>query len=95
MRWGLSTLFGRNLWLIVALIVGGQLLNALAYGQFIAKPRLRQSAEARGSATPTVEANVLASALTAMAVGRLHRYARSGFKRLPTENLDPALARLT
>ena len=56
---------------------------------------LRQSAEARGSATPTVEANVLASALTAMAVGRLHRYARSGFKRLPTENLDPALARLT
>jgi two-component system osmolarity sensor histidine kinase EnvZ len=46
MRWGLSTLFGRNLWLIVALIVGGQLLNALAYGQFIAKPRLRQSAEA-------------------------------------------------
>ncbi|RVT53627.1 nucleoid occlusion factor SlmA [Rubrivivax albus] len=56
---------------------------------------LRQAAEANGSATPTVEANVLASALTALAVGRLHRYARSGFKRLPTENLEPALARLT
>ncbi|MCP5271747.1 MAG: nucleoid occlusion factor SlmA [Burkholderiaceae bacterium] len=56
---------------------------------------LRQAAEANGSATPTVDANVLASALTALAVGRLHRYARSGFKRLPTENLEPALARLT
>ena len=56
---------------------------------------LRQAAEANGSATPTVDANVLASALTALAVGRLHRYARSGFKRPPTENLEPALARLT
>jgi len=46
MKWGLSSLFGRNLWLIVALIVVGQIANALAYGQFIARPRLRQSAEA-------------------------------------------------
>lgn len=46
MTWGLSTLFGRNLWLIVALIVLGQVVNALAYGQFIARPRLKQSAEA-------------------------------------------------
>ena len=37
----------------------------------------------------------LASALTALAVGRLQRYARSGFKRLPTEHLEPALHRLT
>lgn len=56
---------------------------------------LRSAAEARGSATPTVDAGVLAAALTALAVGRLHRYARSGFKRLPTEHLDAALARLT
>jgi TetR/AcrR family transcriptional regulator len=56
---------------------------------------LRAAAEARGSATPTVDASVLAAALTALAVGRLHRYARSGFKRLPTEHLDAALARLT
>lgn len=41
-----ATLFGRNLWLIVALIVGGQVANALAYRELIAKPRLRQSAEA-------------------------------------------------
>jgi len=46
MKLGLSTLFGRNLWLIVALIVGGQLVNAMAYREFVAKPRLRQSAEA-------------------------------------------------
>lgn len=55
---------------------------------------LRAAAEAAGSPTPTVDAQALASALTALVVGRLQRYARSGFKRLPTEHLDPALARL-
>jgi TetR/AcrR family transcriptional regulator len=56
---------------------------------------LRAAAEAAGSATPTVDANALASALTSLTVGRLQRYARSGFRRLPTEFLDLALARLT
>jgi TetR/AcrR family transcriptional regulator len=56
---------------------------------------LRGAAEAAGSATPTVDAQALASALVALIVGRLQRYARSGFKRPPTEHLDPALARLT
>ena len=46
------------------------------------------------SATPTVDAQVLASVLTAFAVGRLQRYARSGFKRLPTEHLQASLARM-
>ena len=55
---------------------------------------LRASAEAAGSPTPTVDAQALASAITALVIGRLQRYARSGFKRLPTEHLDPALARL-
>ncbi len=52
---------------------------------------LRLAAEAAGSATPTVDANAQASVLTAFAVGRLQRYARSGFKRNPTEHLDAAL----
>ena len=52
---------------------------------------LRAGAEASGSATPTVDANAQASVLTAFAVGRLQRYARSGFKRHPTEHLDVAL----
>ena len=52
---------------------------------------LRAAAEAKGSAQPTVEGNAQASALTSFAVGRLHRYARSGFKRNPTEHLDAAL----
>ena len=52
---------------------------------------LRQRAEAAGSTTPTVEANAGASALTAFAVGRLQRFARSGFKKSPTEHLDVAL----
>ena len=53
---------------------------------------LRDGAQANGSGTPTVDAQVLASALTAFVVGRLHRFARSGFKRAPTEHLDASLA---
>ncbi len=47
-----------------------------------------------GSATPTVEAQAQASVLTAFCMGRLQRYARSGFKRSPTEHLEMSLARL-
>ena len=45
-----------------------------------------------GSAAPTAEASVAASVLTSFALGRLQRYARSGFRRLPTEHLDASLA---
>ena len=55
---------------------------------------LRAAADSAGSATPTVDANAQASVLTAFAVGRLQRYARSGFKRSPTEHLDAALSLL-
>jgi TetR/AcrR family transcriptional regulator len=55
---------------------------------------LRSTAEASGSATPTVDASAQASVLTAFVVGRLQRYARSGFKRSPTEHLDAALSLL-
>ena len=44
------------------------------------------------SSTPTVDAQVAASVLTAFVVGRLQGYARSGFRRLPTEHLDASLA---
>jgi len=60
---------------------------------------LRQSlklhADATGSTMPTVQANAQASVITAFIVGRLQRYARSGFKRNPTEQLDAALQLLT
>jgi TetR/AcrR family transcriptional regulator len=56
---------------------------------------LRGAAESAGSSTPTADANALASALTALIIGRLQRYARSGFRRLPSESLDLALQRLT
>ena len=56
---------------------------------------LRAAVEAAGSPTPTVDANALASALVSLVTGRLQRYARSGFKRSPTEHLDIALIRLT
>ena len=52
---------------------------------------LRAAAEAQGSLTPTVQANAQASVWVSFIIGRLHRYARSGFKRLPTEQLDAAL----
>ena len=52
---------------------------------------LRAAAEAAGSPQPTVDGNAQASVLAAYAVGRLQRYARSGFKRSPTEHLDAAL----
>ena len=55
---------------------------------------LRAAAEAAGSPTPTVDAQALASALTSLIIGRLQRYARSGFKRAPTEHLEAALQRL-
>ena len=58
---------------------------------------LRQSfkalAESRGSNTPTVDAQAGASTAVALVLGRLHRFVRTGFKRLPTEHFD-AEARL-
>jgi len=56
---------------------------------------LRDQAQAISSLTPTVDANVQASVLVSFVVGRLQRFARSGYKRLPTEHLDASLALLT
>ena len=52
---------------------------------------LRAVAEAAGSPTPTADASAQASALTSFAIGRLQRFARSGFRKSPTEHLDVAL----
>ena len=53
---------------------------------------LRPAAGAAGSATPSVDAQVAASVLTAFLQGRLQRFARSGLRRLPTEHLEASLA---
>jgi TetR/AcrR family transcriptional regulator len=55
------------------------------------KQCLRDGAPANASATPTADAQVRASALAAFVAGRLQRFARSGYKRLPSEHLDAAL----
>jgi len=52
---------------------------------------LRPAADAAGSAAPTVDAQVRAAALCDLVRGRLQRFARSGFRRLPTEQLDASL----
>ena len=56
--------------------------------------QLRQSLKGNDSATPTADAQVTASLLVAFMQGRLQRFARSGFKRLPSEHLQAALARV-
>ena len=58
------------------------------------KQCLRDDAQAASSAsaTPTVDAQVRASVLTAFVAGRLQRFARSGFRRLPSEHLEASLA---
>jgi len=53
---------------------------------------LRDAAQADGAAAPSVQAQVSASLLTAFVVGRLQRFARSGFKRVPSEHLEASLA---
>ena len=54
---------------------------------------LRLSGDSQGEPTPAADAQCLASGLNALAIGRLQRYVRSGFRRSPTEQLEPLLAR--
>jgi TetR/AcrR family transcriptional regulator len=58
------------------------------------KQSLRSAGEGEGSVTPSLDAQVRASMLTAFVVGRLQRFARSGFKRAPSEHLEASLARM-
>jgi len=63
----------------------------LLFDKFDAALRQALRENASGSDTPTVDASVLAGVFTAFAVGRLQRFARSGFRRMPTEQLDLSL----
>ena len=56
--------------------------------------QLRQSLKASDSDAPAADAQVAASVLVAFMLGRLQRFARTGFKRLPSEHLQAALARM-
>jgi len=60
----------------------------------VLKQNLREASVLTGTLTPTVDAQADASVITAFCVGRLQRFARSGFKRLPSENLEHSLALL-
>ena len=55
------------------------------------KQCLRDGAAASTSATPSVDAQVRAAVLAAFVSGRLQRFVRSGYKRLPSEHLDASL----
>jgi TetR/AcrR family transcriptional regulator len=56
--------------------------------------QFRQSLKNSESSTPSADAQVTASVLVAFMQGRLQRFARSGFRRLPSEHLQAALARM-
>jgi TetR/AcrR family transcriptional regulator len=58
------------------------------------RQNLRETSVVAGAATPTVDAQADASVITAFCVGRLQRFARSGFKRSPSESLEHSLALL-
>ena len=58
------------------------------------KDILYPHASASGHATPTVQAQVQASALTALAIGQIQRFVRSGFRRKPSERAAEILALL-
>ena len=62
--------------------------------EMLLKDVLFKQAEAQNSATPSVQAQVRASLLTAYAMGQIQRFARSGFKRKPTERAAEALAQI-
>lgn len=55
---------------------------------------LRTHADSEGSQAPTVEGQAAASIAVSFVLGRLQRFARSGFKRQPTEFIDTALRQL-
>lgn len=55
------------------------------------KQMLRGHVEASASAGASLDAQVRASLMTAFLAGRLQRFVRSGFKRMPTENLEATL----
>ncbi|MCF8206609.1 MAG: HAMP domain-containing protein [Methylotenera sp.] len=84
------TLFGRNLWLIIALIVVGQLVNALVYAQLVARPRVKQMAEATARSLQAVGEGLrlLPEAERAGFVARFNARAAGA-------STDPARTRLT
>ena len=55
------------------------------------KQCLRDGERSSASATPTADAQMRASVLSAFVGGRLQRFVRSGYKRLPSEHLDAGL----
>ncbi len=66
----------------------------LFFDKFEATLRQALREAASPSATPTADAQVRASVLVSFLQGRLQRFARSDFRRPPTEHLDASLALL-
>lgn len=74
--------------------LGARMNQAFERLESLLRQAYKARAEAQGSATPTVDAQTGASLAISVVLGRLHRFTRTGFKRLPTEHLDAALRQL-
>jgi len=74
--------------------LGARMNQAFERIESLLRQAYKARAEAQGSATPTVDAQTGASLAISVVLGRLHRFTRTGFKRLPTEHLDAALKQL-
>ncbi len=55
---------------------------------------LREDGTTAETLTPDADAQVTAAVLTAFVAGRLQRFARSGFRRLPSDKLEACIARM-
>lgn len=66
----------------------GLLLDKL---EAVLRQQLRAAFDQRQDPSPSYQAQVVAGVLMAFCVGRLQRFARSGFVRLPSEQLGPQL----
>lgn len=92
MSWAPRSLFARNLLLIVALVVVGQLVNAWAYFEYVARPRLRQSAEATARSLQAMgQALVLLPREQRREfVGRFNERTGAGLNLPPVRELQPS-----
>lgn len=56
---------------------------------------LRNHPQISASNTPTVEVQARSAVLLSFVLGRMHRFVRSGFQKLPTENIDACMQLLS
>jgi two-component system osmolarity sensor histidine kinase EnvZ len=93
MNWLPRSLFARHLWLIAGLLVLSQLISALAFREFVMRPRLRQSAEATARSLQAMgqALTLLPTAQRAEFARRFNERSGSGLDAAPVSDPRPSL----